>query len=125
MDPKRLLLAEDDQMLATLLKYRLEIGGYEVDLAEDGRAVKSYLKGGIPDLIISDILMPYYSGIELVNFLREELNSEIPVIMISKADTGADQQYLFEIGADAFLSKPVNPGFLLQRVDELMKRKKS
>ena len=122
MNPKRLLLAEDDQMLATLLKYRLELDGYQVDLAQDGRAVKSYLKGGIPDLVVSDILMPYYSGIELVHFLREDLNSEVPVIMISKADTGADPEYLFELGADAFIPKPVNPAFLLQQVNKLIKR---
>lgn len=125
MNPKRLLLAEDDQMLASLLKYRLEVGGYQVDLALDGRAVKSYLKGGIPDLVVSDILMPYYSGIELVNFLRDELKSRVPVIMISKADTGSDPQYLYELGADVFIPKPVSPGYLLQKVDELMKRMKS
>lgn len=109
-------------MLATLLKYRLELDGYQVDLAQDGRAVKSYLKGGIPDLVVSDILMPYYSGIELVHFLREDLNSEVPVIMISKADTGTDPEYLIELGADAFISKPVNPAFLVQQVNKLMKR---
>ena len=76
MNAKRLLLAEDDQMLATLLKYRLELGGYQVDLAEDGQVVKSYLDQQIPDIMVSDILMTYYSGIELVGYLRNELQSE-------------------------------------------------
>src|SRR5210317_794007 len=78
MQAKRLLLAEDDHMLASLLKYRLEKGGYVVDLVNDGRKVKSYLKEQLPDVIVSDIMIPYFSGLELLDFLRSELNSRVP-----------------------------------------------
>lgn len=112
-------------MLASLLKYRLELGGYTVDLARDGRAVKSYLNKRLPDLFISDILMPYYSGIELIGYLRKELNSDVPVILISKANTHDRIRDPRELGADDFISKPLNPADLLSRVDNIMKNRKS
>ena len=62
MDRNKLLLAEDDHMLASLLKYRLERDGYEVVLEHDGRAVKESLEANIPDVVICDIMMPYFSG---------------------------------------------------------------
>ncbi|MGB5271592.1 MAG: response regulator, partial [Eudoraea sp.] len=64
MVKKNLLLAEDDELLASLLDYRLQKGGYNVHLANDGRDVKEYLKTATPDIIVSDIMMPYFSGIE-------------------------------------------------------------
>lgn len=119
MHPKRLLLAEDDHMLASLLKYRLEKGGYAVDLVQDGRKVKSYLKEQLPDVIVSDIMMPYFSGIELLDFLRTELNSRVPVIIISTAGNETNILNAFDLGADDFISKPVSPAELIIRVDKL------
>ncbi len=123
MQPKRLLLAEDDPMLASLLKYRLERGGYAVDLASDGREVKSYLKERLPDVIVSDIMMPYFSGIELVDFLRSELKSAVPVIIISNAGNETNILNAFDLGADDFISKPVSPAELMIRVDKLLRKR--
>ena len=122
MQPKRLLLAEDDLMLASLLKYRLESGGYTVDLAADGREVKSYLAETLPDVIVSDIMMPYFSGIELVDFLRSELKSRVPIIIISNAGNETNILNAFDLGADDFISKPVSPAELMIRVDKLMRK---
>lgn len=122
MQPKRLLLAEDDLMLASLLKYRLESGGYTVDLAADGREVKSYLAETLPDVIVSDIMMPYFSGIELVDFLRSELKSTVPIIIISNAGNETNILNAFDLGADDFISKPVSPAELMIRVDKLIRK---
>ena len=115
-DKKQLLLAEDDELLASLLNYRLEQGGYDVCLAHDGREVKEFLKNSIPDIIVSDIMMPYFSGIELVDFVRNELQLQIPVIIISSAGNEENVLNAFELGADDFISKPVSPSELLVRV---------
>lgn len=123
MQPKRLLLAEDDQMLASLLKYRLERGGYIVDLAFDGRDVKSCLQQELPDVIISDIMMPYFSGIELLDYVRNELNSRVPVIIISTAGNETNILNAFDLGADDFISKPVSPAELIIRVDKLLRKR--
>ncbi len=123
METKRLLLAEDDHMLAVLLQYHLERGGYHVDLAADGREVKSYLRHQLPDLIVSDIMMPYFSGIELVDFLRNDLKSRIPVIIISTAGNEVNILNAFDLGADDFIAKPVSPVELMVRVNKLVRNR--
>ena len=123
MNRTRLLLAEDDEMLASLLKFRLEKGGYQVDLAPDGRQVKEYLKSSVPDVIISDIMMPYFSGIELVDYLRNQLRSQVPIIIISTAGNEENVLNAFELGADDFISKPVSPTELLVRVGKVLRSK--
>ncbi|MFC2148014.1 MAG: response regulator [Eudoraea sp.] len=116
MVKKNLLLAEDDELLASLLDYRLQKGGYNVHVANDGRDVKEYLKTATPDIIVSDIMMPYFSGIELIDYVRNQLDSKIPIIIISSAGNEENVLSAFELGANDFISKPVSPSELLVRV---------
>ena len=109
-------------MLASLLKFRLERDGYEVILEYDGRGVKEQLQGEIPDLVITDIMMPYFSGIELVDHLRNGLKSDVPIILISAASNDENIVSAFEMGANDFISKPVSPSELLVRVSREIKR---
>ncbi|MGB5387609.1 MAG: response regulator [Eudoraea sp.] len=123
MVKKNLLLAEDDELLASLLDYRLQKGGYNVHLAKDGRDVKEYLKTATPDIIVSDIMMPYFSGIELIDYVRNQLNSKIPIIIISSAGNEENVLSAFELGANDFISKPVSPSELLVRVGRELNKK--
>ncbi|WP_339704378.1 response regulator [uncultured Kriegella sp.] len=116
MVQKKLLLAEDDELLASLLTFRLEKGGYKVCLSRDGKAVKEHLSREMPDIIVSDIMMPYFSGIELIDFVRNELKSNVPIIIISSAGNEENVLSAFELGANDFISKPVSPSELLVRV---------
>lgn len=123
MEKKKLLLAEDDQLLASLLTFRLQKGGYEVILSRDGKQVKEHLAENTPDIIVSDIMMPYFSGMELIAFVRKELGLQIPIIIISSAGNEENVLNAFELGANDFISKPVSPSELLVRVArELNKR---
>ena len=122
MAKRKLLLAEDDHMLASLLKYRLQREGYEVILEYDGKSVKKKLEGEIPDVVISDIMMPYFSGIELVDHVRNTLKSDVPIILISAASNDENIVSAFEMGANDFISKPVSPSELLVRVSREIKR---
>lgn len=124
MDSKSLILAEDDVMLASLLKYRLEKEGFSVTLCQDGKKVKEELDAQLPDLIVSDIMMPYFSGIELTDYLRNQLNSQIPIILISAASNDENVVSAFELGANDFISKPVSPSELLVRVKRELIRKR-
>ncbi len=116
MEKKKLLLAEDDQLLASLLTFRLQKGGYEVELRADGKQVKEYLSQNTPDIIVSDIMMPYFSGMELIAYVRKELNLQVPIIIISSAGNEENVLNAFELGANDFISKPVSPSELLVRV---------
>jgi len=117
MDKKRLLLAEDDELLASLLNYRLEKSGYQVSLSNNGNEVKDQIKNEMPDLIISDIMMPYFSGLELIEYVRNELKSETPIIIISSAGNEENVLNAFDLGANDFISKPVSPAELIVRVE--------
>jgi len=122
MENKKLLLAEDDELLAGLLNYRLEKGGYCVSLSGNGKEVKEQLCKEMPDLIISDIMMPYFSGLELIDYVRNELQSQIPIIIISSAGNEENVLSAFDLGANDFISKPVSPEELLVRIGRELSR---
>ncbi|KPM33490.1 Two-component response regulator [Croceitalea dokdonensis DOKDO 023] len=122
MEPRTVLLAEDDAMLASLLKYRLEKEGYLVSVMEDGQQVKKAITQQLPDAIICDIMMPYISGIELVDYLRNHLKSDIPMILISSASNEENVVSALELGANDFLAKPMSPAELLVRVSREINR---
>ncbi|MEM9001295.1 MAG: response regulator transcription factor [Bacteroidota bacterium] len=120
MNKRKILLAEDDEMLGSLLTYWLEKEGYDVALKSNGQEVKKYLEIEMPDTIISDIMMPYLSGIELVDFVRNDLKSNLPILLISAASNDENILNAFELGANDFLSKPISPPELLVRVARVM-----
>ncbi|MDB2606578.1 response regulator transcription factor [Zobellia sp.] len=114
---KKLLLAEDDELLASLLNFRLKKAGYHVSHSANGKEVKEHLSENMPDIIVSDIMMPYFSGMELIAYVRKELNSKVPIIIISSAGNEDNVVNAFELGANDFISKPVSPSELLVRVE--------
>ncbi len=113
---RTVLLAEDDHLLASLIGFRLEKAGYQVLMAANGRDVKQYLSESMPDIIVSDIMMPYFSGIELIDYVRTKLLSTVPVIIISSAGNEENVLTAFELGANDFIAKPFSPSELLVRV---------
>ena len=119
---KRLLLADDDELLASLLSFRLKKEGYEVWNSYDGKEVKELLGTKLPDIIVSDIMMPYFSGIELIDYVRNELTSKIPIIIISSAGNEENVLSAFELGANDFISKPVSPSELMVRISRELKK---
>ena len=123
MNKTRLLLAEDDELLAALLSFRLKKAGYEVIQCMDGKQMKEQLNLALPDVIVSDIMMPYFSGIELVEYVRKELASSIPIIIISSAGIEENVLSAFELGANDFLSKPVSPSELVVRLQREMSKR--
>ena len=116
MEKKKVLLADDDELLASLLDFRLRKGGYEVHHSSNGKEVKEYLKTAMPDIIVSDIMMAYFSGIEIINYVRNDLNSKTPIIIISSAGNEENVLSAFEMGANDFISKPVSPSELMVRL---------
>lgn len=120
MEKKHILLAEDDEMLASLLSYWLDRANYEVSIVNDGQQVKEVLQSSLPDLIISDIMMPYFSGIELVDYVRNSLKSALPIILISAASNDENILNAFELGANDFLAKPISPQELMVRVARII-----
>jgi DNA-binding response OmpR family regulator len=116
MSRKKILLAEDNSTLSLLLKFRLEKEGYELFMAVDGKEAVEIIDKHNLDLIITDIMMPYISGLEVISYIRNKLKVEIPIIVFSSA--GQEEMVLkaFDLGANDFMGKPFSPNELVIRV---------
>ncbi len=109
MDKFRILVVEDDAITRSFLSDILMHEGYEVAMAEDGKAV--------PDLILSDVMMPEMSGVELFRKVQEvEKLQNVPFIFLTSLDDGDAQIHVKELGPDDFIQKPVRPRHLLATV---------
>ena len=75
----------------------------------------------MPDLVITDILMPYTSGLEFISVVKSGVNNKIPIIVLSGIGEEATVMEAFDLGADDFLTKPFNPVELGVRVKRLLK----
>ncbi|MBU2996230.1 response regulator [Cellulophaga baltica] len=123
MSTIKLLLAEDDELLASLLNFRLKKGGFDVAICTDGKKIKEYLKDNTPDIIVSDIMMPYFSGLEITDYVRNTLKLDIPIIILSSAGNEENILNAFKLGANDFLSKPVSPAELILRLKKELTNK--
>jgi len=117
---KKIVLAEDNSTLSLLLKFRLEKEGYELLIAEDGKKAIELIEEHSPHLILSDIMMPYISGLEVISHVRNKLKMQIPIIVFSAA--GQEEMVLkaFNLGANDFMGKPFSPNELVIRVKRLL-----
>jgi len=103
----KILVAEDEPMTLRILSFKLKEDGHEVILAEDGRMAMEYLeKEGCPDLVITDIMMPFVSGHEIIKKIRNELFSQIPIIIITAMGQAPSVTVALELGADDYIIKP-------------------
>lgn len=117
---KKILVVDDDQMMNSLLSFRLKKEGYQVIIAEDGQQAIDLTKEEQPDIILSDIMMPYVSGLEFVTFVRKELGLDIPIIMISAAGHEKIVLEAFDLGANDFITKPFSPSEVVVRLKKFL-----
>jgi two-component system response regulator VicR len=122
MDNKdlKILIAEDDVLMVKILEFILKKEGYQVTSCKDGLTAIEKVPVLIPDLIITDIMLPFRSGLEIIGFTKENYEN-IPVIVVSSL--GEEEGTVieaFNLGADDFVSKPFNPNELLLRVKRLL-----
>ncbi len=118
-----ILIAEDEENLLNLYKIRLDKRGYNVILANNGKeAIDIIYKGGV-DLAILDVMLPIYSGFEVLETIRR-LQLEIPVIMATSMGQLSDKKEGFSLGADDYLVKPFDFDELLMRIEAIIRRYK-
>jgi DNA-binding response OmpR family regulator len=115
-----ILVAEDEPVTRMALEHHLNNNGYRVHTAVDGREALRLLEQTLPDLIITDIMMPFTSGLELVGIVRSTQQQHIPVIVLSAIDEEATVMEAFSLGADDFITKPFAPNELSIRVKRLL-----
>jgi DNA-binding response OmpR family regulator len=116
----RVLVADDDRIVRRIVVAKLSGLGYEVREAEDGQEALDLLVGGeVPDLLITDSLMPRMNGLELVRSIRSSPDgalSTLPVIMLTSRQGEHDVIEGLETGLDDYVTKPFSPDELAARV---------
>lgn len=119
----RILIIDDDQSFRDQLSMHLSLAGYEAQVAEDAVAGGRALLEQPPDLILSDLNMPFLDGFALLSLLKQEpATTSIPVILLSgRSDTGTLARAA-DLGAADFLIKPVTRDDLLASVESCLRR---
>lgn len=119
--PKQtILIAEDEALILKMITFRLQKQGYTVVTAVDGRQALDYLQATTPDLVITDLMMPYHSGLEVVEYVKTSKSVSIPVIVLSASGDESIIQQARTLGADEYISKPFLPNDLLARVKKYL-----
>ena len=123
MSDPTVLVVEDDPVILRLLEVNFELEGFTVLLAHDGAEGIEVARANQPDVIISDIMMPRTSGLELVETLKADPDTKgIPIILLSAKAQTSDLKIGMEAGADDYVTKPFEPLDLVERVNALLSR---
>lgn len=117
---KRLLLAEDEEVLRMLIADTLEDEGYMIDEASDGLEALDLIKNNDYDLVIVDYMMPGLTGIEVIESVRAiPSKSETKIMMLTAKSQQKDEEKALSSGANYFLAKPFSPLKLADLVEEI------
>jgi two-component system phosphate regulon response regulator PhoB len=120
---KEILLVDDDQPIREMLRAALERQSFTVSEADCADKAREFLRRKKPDLMLVDWMMPQEDGISMIKRLRDdEINSDIPVIMLTARIEQSDKVKGLESGADDYLTKPVAINELVARINALLRR---
>lgn len=118
---KKILIIEDDRLISSLVQFRLKKDGYDTLLVQDGNEGVKAIDTWLPDLIITDVMMPFKSGIEIIHHAKKN-HPDTPIIVLSSL--GEEEQVVleaFNLGVADFVPKPFNPNELAIRVKRVLK----
>lgn len=118
----KVLVIEDERMMLKVIEFRLQKDGYEVRIAEDGKEGIKLIESWEPDIIITDIMMPYVSGLEIIAHVRNVLKKNTPILVLSAVGLEKTVVEAFSLGADDFISKPFRAEELSIRVRKNLPR---
>lgn len=120
---RKILVVDDETVLADTIAYNLEQEGYQVITAADGTSALNAVHNEHPDLIVLDIMLPGVDGLEVCRQLRrEDDTATVPIIMLTAKSDEIDKVVGLEVGADDYVTKPFGRRELLARVRALLRR---
>ena len=118
-----LLVVDDNEMNRDLFTRRLERQGYQVTVAVDGLQALEKLDQANFDLVLLDIMLPVMNGYQVLEHLKaDESLSQVPVIIATSLDEADGKARCMALGADDYLTKPINPGMLKSRISDCLAR---
>jgi sigma-B regulation protein RsbU (phosphoserine phosphatase) len=125
-EPGRLLVVDDDELNRDMLSRRLGRKGYSVDVCEDGPKALERVARTTFDLVLLDVMMPGLSGLEVLRIVRETYPAtELPVIMVTARDQSEDIVHALRLGANDYVTKPLDFAVVLARIETQVLLKRS
>src|SRR6478735_8250537 len=118
--PRRILVVEDEALIADAIAARLRSEGLEVQVAGDGPTGVSFAERFEPDLVILDLMLPGLDGLEVCRQIQKDRH--VPVLMLTARDTETDLEIGLAVGGDDYMVKPFSPRELVARVRALLRR---
>lgn len=123
MNPSKVVIVEDEEDIAELIRFNLNLEAYQTQVFSDGLQALNSIMQDKPDLVLLDIMLPSMSGLEICRRLRDQYTAqELPIIMISAKGAEADIVKGLEMGADDYISKPFSTKILAARVKAGLRR---
>lgn len=120
----RIIMAEDDEIVAEVAREALMAAGHGVGVLGDGAEALRVIRARRPDLVILDCNMPELSGLLVLRQMRDSADlHDIPVLVLTGRQSDRDEEIAFYEGADDYMKKPFDPDQLVFRVEELLARK--
>ena len=116
----RVLVVDDEKLIVKGIKFSLEQEGWEVDVAYDGEEALNLVKSNTYNVMILDVMLPKYNGLEVCQFIREFSN--LPIIMLTAKGEDMDKIMGLEHGADDYVTKPFNILELKARIKAILRR---
>ena len=116
----KILIVEDESSFSEALAFLLGKEGFEVSVAEDGRAALNLFAKEGADLILLDLMIPEVSGVDVCRTIRT--TSQVPIIMLTAKDAEIDKVVGLELGADAYVTKPYSSRELIARIKAVLRR---
>jgi two-component system response regulator VicR len=113
---KKVLVIEDDELILKMIQFKLKKEGYQVYIARDGDGGIKAVHELRPDLVITDVMIPFKSGMEIIYLVKKDY-PDLPVIVLSAlGEEESSVQKAFKLGASDFITKPFNPNELMVRI---------
>lgn len=123
MTAERVLVVEDEEDIAELVRYNLEAAGFSVSLATTGEQGLAMASRDLPDLVLLDLMLPSIDGLEVCRRLRSSATTaSTPIIMVTARGEESDVVRGLEMGADDYVAKPFSPRVLIARVQSVLRR---
>lgn len=122
MEPKgHILLVEDNEMLQEIISTRLELKGFRVSIAPDGKQGVEMAIKSTPQLILMDMSLPYMNGWEATEVIRgNEETKDVPIIALTAHALSSDRERGLAVGCNDYLTKPVDFQKLLKKIESLL-----
>jgi len=124
MKKYKLLFVDDDRNLSKIMKIQLEKKGFEVQIAETAPQAKTALSRAIPDVMVVDLKMPVWNGIDLIKMVRRrERFNDVTIVALTGFDSPDKKEKAISAGANLYLCKPITPEQLALKIRNFLETK--